>query len=447
MMSLLSPQNILAWTAQVFLLISMGAILPAVFRIRHPRCRLIYWYALLCACLVLPAVQPWQSPMVSVAAQQSPEAAASGSNSPAPGDAVQWARMFLWILFAGIVARLCRLVVGLWRIRRYKISARAVECLPEPMRRARKLAARSAVICVADEDIGPATFGFFNPVIILPRSFVGLQEDAQCAIVCHELLHVRRKDWFVTVLEELIGACLWFHPAVWWLLAQTKLAREQVVDAEVIQLTAAPDSYIDALLVMSNAHPGRALSPAALFLYRRHLVQRLRSLVLECPTSTVRLVASSASMAAILTACGCQLFLWFPLMGQPVRSPQPVPQSRSPEPATANSAAAVTGKPALPDHRVYRAGGAVTRPTLISRVDPEYPDSAREARIQGTVIVQGIVLTDGTIAVTRVLRSLDATLDRNALEAMKQWRFDPGRLRGTPVRVEIAAEVDFALKL
>jgi len=45
-------------------------------------------------------------------------------------------------------------------------------------------------------------------------------------------LHVRRHDWLITLIEELAGTLLWFNPAIWLLLAQTRLAREQLVDAE-----------------------------------------------------------------------------------------------------------------------------------------------------------------------------------------------------------------------
>jgi TonB family protein len=297
-------------------------------------------------------------------------------------------------------------------------------------------------MCVSANDIGPAAFGLLDPIIILPRSFLELEQDAQCAIVCHELLHVKRNDWLVTVIEELIGACLWFHPAVWWLLSQTKLAREQVVDAEVIRLTAAPDLYIDALLAMSNAHPDRVLSPAPLFLYKRHLIQRLRCLVTDSPISRRRIVASYASMGAVLAAAGCLAFMSFPLMSQPQ-----IDEAASPEALSRQtSIAAPVPQRTVAMERVFRVGGGVTAPKLISRVDPQYPDSARENHTKGSVIVQGVVLTDGAMTVNRLLRSLNPELDRSALDAMSQWRFEPGRLRGAPVPVEIDAEVNFNLK-
>ena len=82
----------------------------------------------------------------------------------------------------------------------------------------------------------------------------------------------------------------------------------------------------------------------------------------------------------------------------------------------------------------------------MTRVDPQYSDAAREALTQGTVVVQAIVQTDGTMSVTRVLRSLNPELDRNAVNAMKQWRFEPGKLKDVPVPVELDVEVSFNLK-
>ncbi len=446
MIAMLSLENVLAWAAQVSVLIGMGAILPAVFRIRHPRWHLVYFHALLFSCLVLPFVQPWRHPEVSSGTAWQPghaESALLASSAPTVAGAVQWTRVLGWIVLAGMAARLCWFLAGLWRIRRYRAAASPLRWLPESVRRAQSLTNRAAVICVSVNDIGPAAVGLLRPTVILPQSFFSLEQDAQCAIACHELLHVKRNDWIMTVLEELIGACLWFHPAVWWLLGQTRLAREQVVDAEVVRLTAAPDPYIDALLMMSNAHPDRVLPAAPLFLHKRHLIQRLRCLVMDGPISTLRLISSYASMSVVLAALACLASTSFPLMGQPQIAETVLPEQSFPQ---IPAAAAISQRTASVE-RVFRVGGGVTAPTLIKRVDPEYPDPAREALTQGTVVVQGIVQSDGALTVTGILRNLDPQLDRNALDAMKQWRFEPGRLRGTPVPVEIDIEVHFNLKL
>ena len=84
---------------------------------------------------------------------------------------------------------------------------------------------------------------------------------AQEAIACHELTHVRRRDWAAAMIEEVVRAVFWFHPGIWWLLGQIQLAREQTVDAQVIGITASRKHYIDALLAVA----GGDLVPATLF--------------------------------------------------------------------------------------------------------------------------------------------------------------------------------------
>jgi hypothetical protein len=160
---------------------------------------------------------------------------------------------------------------------------------------------------------GPATVGHLDPVILLPHSFLSLDEREQRAIALHELIHVRRRDWLVTLMEELAGAFFWFSPGIWWLLAQAKLSREELVDAEVVERTNARESYIQALLSMSGVFPGRLVVPAALFLTRRHLEERVRSLLSARRGSrsslVLRYMLSTAVIAVVVTA----VFLRFPL--------------------------------------------------------------------------------------------------------------------------------------
>jgi D-alanyl-D-alanine endopeptidase (penicillin-binding protein 7) len=59
---------------------------------------------------------------------------------------------------------------------------------------------------------------------------------------------VRRKDWAFHVTEEIIRALLWFHPAVWWLISEIRLAREQVVARMVVGIARAPRNYVEILL-------------------------------------------------------------------------------------------------------------------------------------------------------------------------------------------------------
>jgi TonB family protein len=95
---------------------------------------------------------------------------------------------------------------------------------------------------------------------------------------------------------------------------------------------------------------------------------------------------------------------------------------------------------------VFRVGGGVTPPTIVSRVEPQYSEDARKARYQGTVVLEAIVRKDGTCDIIRVVRSLGFGLDENAMQALRQWRFRPGLRNGVPVDVSLNIEVNFNLR-
>lgn len=94
----------------------------------------------------------------------------------------------------------------------------------------------------------------------------------------------------------------------------------------------------------------------------------------------------------------------------------------------------------------YRPGGAVTSPRLITEVKPRYTTDALKNRVQGTVELEVVVTADGCASNIRVIRSLDPGLDREALAATSQWRFEPGRLAGQPVNVLVQVFVDFRIR-
>ena len=96
---------------------------------------------------------------------------------------------------------------------------------------------------------------------------------------------------------------------------------------------------------------------------------------------------------------------------------------------------------------VYRPGGAVSGPRLIKEVKPIYTSQALLDRIQGSVVLEAVVTTDGCASHIRVVRSLNAGgLDQEAVAAVTQWQFEPGRLGGTPVPVLVTIIVDFLIR-
>jgi len=94
---------------------------------------------------------------------------------------------------------------------------------------------------------------------------------------------------------------------------------------------------------------------------------------------------------------------------------------------------------------IYNIGGGVLPPKAIYSPDPEYTEEARKARYQGTCVLWLIVGPDGKPRDLRVSRTLGMGLDQKAIEAVKNWRFEPATKDGKPVSVQMSVEVNFHL--
>src|SRR3569623_1864915 len=130
-----------------------------------------------------------------------------------------------------------------------------------------------------------------------------MPETMREAILSHELLHVARRDWAYTLVEEFVRAAFWFHPAIWWVLGEIQLAREQTVDRAVIEMTQARDPYVDPLLAMAGAAAIEPdLAPAPSFLRRRHLKQRVIGLIQETPMSKTRKLLAQTAALGLMAA-------------------------------------------------------------------------------------------------------------------------------------------------
>jgi TonB family protein len=93
----------------------------------------------------------------------------------------------------------------------------------------------------------------------------------------------------------------------------------------------------------------------------------------------------------------------------------------------------------------FSAVHGVTAPVLQFKTEPEYTEEARQARIQGTVVLDVEVEPDGTATVLGVVKSLNPGLDQRAIEAVSRWRFRPATRDGQPVKVSADVEVNFRL--
>ncbi|HXY04536.1 MAG TPA: energy transducer TonB [Terriglobales bacterium] len=94
---------------------------------------------------------------------------------------------------------------------------------------------------------------------------------------------------------------------------------------------------------------------------------------------------------------------------------------------------------------VFHVGGGVSAPRPVFTPDPEYSEEARKAKYQGTCVLWLIVGPDGKPRDIKVSRTLGLGLDEKAIEAVKQWKFEPAMKDGKPVAVQINVEVSFRL--
>lgn len=94
---------------------------------------------------------------------------------------------------------------------------------------------------------------------------------------------------------------------------------------------------------------------------------------------------------------------------------------------------------------VYELGAGITRPKLIHYVEPSFSTKGKEAFVEGTVEVSIVVNTRGIPSDLQIVKGLNAEEDRSALEALKQWRFEPATKDKKPVKVRLRVEVSFHL--
>ena len=332
----------------------------------------------------------------------------------------------------------------------------------------------------SDEVSSPVTFGWLRPVVIVPPTLRELDAEARHAVWVHETLHIARSDWPMLLLEESLRAVAWFQPAVGRLLDRLSLAREQVIDARVVELGCRRKPYLEALMsfaIPTGESHSRIRTAPALAQQRSHLLQRVRKLTQplsqdKAMTRFLSLRSSLLGFVALLVAAFTIAFLPLqssvaiaestlptpaPLADVAASTPEaPIaPQPIDPVPAIGSPAPApVAEAPEAPidddeDGNVAAApiyvDGNVKAPKKVHAPAPRYTQDARESRVQGVVIVQAIIDREGLVEDVKVLKGLPLGLDKAAVDAIRQWQFEPATLDGNPVAVYYNLTVNFRL--
>ncbi|HEX7086744.1 MAG TPA: M56 family metallopeptidase [Vicinamibacterales bacterium] len=554
--------NLAAYSVQVACIVAGGAILVRLVRIDVAAIRYQYWRALLVLCLALPWIQRRQAP-ASAPGQvtETMTVAAAGSVPDAAGAwSIPWTTLVVAVLVTGTLLRLAWLGLGLWRLRGLRTAGVDAGPGAEVDELVRVTGARASIRYV-DGIEQPMTFGLFSPVVLLPPALRAQPAEIRRAVLCHELVHVRRRDWAAVLVEEAVRAAFWFHPAMWWLVSRVQLAREEAVDEQAVLVTGSRRAYMRALLAFADHAP---LSPAPAFGRRRHLFHRMVLISQEAVMSSTRIVFNCAVLAMLVTAGSVLAVGAMPMVqgagaaGQagpgplesranPVTPENPIPrrihavpvaypaevvgadvrgvvslrvtldnagrvaearkvsaympatpidpaarqryeeafaraaiesvlQWQYEPPANAPIAFTVTfafrpeRDAALLEHTpsspretgatapppppppppldwhigALKVGGNIKPPTKVKDVHPVYPAAAREAGVEGVVILEARIDENGRVSHARVLKSIPL-LDQAALDAVQQWEFQPTLMNGAPVPVIMTVTIAFHL--
>ena len=185
----------------------------------------------------------------------------------------------VWDLAAGLL--LFRLSVGLWRV--YQIRRKCCEVDLAGLDPAiagilQDFGSRRGVkLCVSSDVAVPAAIGFFRPAIVFPAWLLPQLSPEEIKIVLlHELAHFRRWDDWSNLVQKIVKAVFFFHPAVWWIESRLTLEREMACDDMVLAQTASPRAYASSLISFAEKlYNARALSLA------QALVSRMRDMSLR----------------------------------------------------------------------------------------------------------------------------------------------------------------------
>ncbi len=269
-------ENVWAYSVQFGAVAGLALLLAWLGRRAEPSLRLALLQLGLLLALAAPFLMVKSGPMLEGVQLGAVEIAhEDGSAAPAP--AVRPTAVILVALGGGVCLRLGWILIGLaalsWRRRRARPAT--ADC-SEFLELRAALGVRAEL---AAGRSGPVAFGVWRPTVLVPASLLDGDSAALRAVLAHELVHLRRRDWLFVVAEELVTAGLWFHPLAWLLVREIRLTREEVVDAQAAHQVSGAQPYLEALLAVARTRFEAIPSLGAEFLRERQVARRIATLV------------------------------------------------------------------------------------------------------------------------------------------------------------------------
>ncbi|RPI52752.1 MAG: hypothetical protein EHM55_15725, partial [Acidobacteria bacterium] len=421
----LLARNVAAHWAQSGLLV--GAVLLAMRSVRplNPRARLTALHLTLAVALLLPVMQrrhTIDSSTQTVVVDLSVPALRTGTNAVAAlrSPRVDPSGAALVVLFAGIALRMIWLCGGIVRLARFRRRAREIPA-PDVARDIEAMLGAAPRYFEHREPASPAAFGVFGAAVVLPPTFSSLDASMQQAIICHELLHVKRRDALAAVVEELCVAFLWFHPWIWLLRSRIRIEREHVVDQQVVNYLGDRAGYVRCLVKMS----GHDLAPhlSAGMLVARELRARISALLEEVPMS--RNYSAARIMALAIVAAGA---VWLGGWAVPLRA-----QTTIVGPPDKSFHVAVPADRFRSSLRQSTENASLRRPVKVPVL--EYPEEVLAQGIGGIVFVDLAINASGDVTTAAVVTGPEE-LRVAAFKAAMGLKFEP-RFETTAMRISV----------
>lgn len=281
---------------------------------------------------------------------------------------------------------------------------------------------------VSDNVSGPVTVGIQGRTVIFPQGFVAQVSAIELsAAIAHECAHMQRHDFARNLFYEALLLPVAWHPAVWLTRARIAESREIVCDAMAAEAMDNRSLYARALLGLASTIVERSPRPNlyAIGVFDANpLEERVMRLTERHVQGARRLL-----MAALCMAVG---------VGTVATAAELRVRVEAQTGAVDGQTAATPARPSI------RVPAGVMAGNLKSKVNPVYPPEAKAAGISGSVVLKAVIGKDGTIQDLKVISGPDE-LQQSALDAVKQWTYQPYLLNGQPTEVDTIITVNYSL--
>lgn len=168
------------------------------------------------------------------------------------------------------------------------------------------------VVRITDKIDQPVLIGWLKPVILLPAGLLsGLTPQQLEAILTHELAHVKRHDYALSVVQSIFETLFFFHPVVWWISNQITIEREFCCDDLAVQAMGSKTTYLRALVALETLRTTGLTASPALSIHDGSLLSRVQRLAIPSASSPTPITQSRITLMFVISLV-LSFFVWLP---------------------------------------------------------------------------------------------------------------------------------------